>query len=468
MSRKTRDSFYSHYSVVDSTLDDSVVASGQGVTDSISSTSGFFSANPELLRNTKRAMTLKTETIGLHQIPETHIKARDLINATPANTDTGQSVTILRHYCVVDGMLGARDPNILPPELFTVIYEFITSAIDDVEMYTNFRDINVIMLGQDYGVLHSAGSPGSGGTLGAMGIEGIDPPDAIVGEFGKQGGGTKRSDYGPSKDVKNSVFFSDTGIKTNKSIPLYAVYRAMLATYAGDGVRRTWISGVYVTVTPDSKQKNLSGWRLQYMHLEPDIKVKMGQKVKKGQLLGYCGRTGLMGPAKASKPHLHFAIKSGKKRGNPMTMLKRYFSVSPIPNPSWKKWIIDEKAQWYSKFSNARSAGPHGALDIGMERGKAIAAVCDGTVSFVSSSSRYTKSVARFKEAIHYYNQLIGKGNFVFRYKIRHQDGYMQIFDIPFESHQTIDLVGNGDDYAFDAKFGGKEQVYIQGRYTRI
>ena len=459
MSNKTPGSSYSYYSRIDSTLKDTIQPVGQSAVESISSTGVIARSEPEILQNALRAMTLKTEKIALEQIPDTHRKARDIINATDQANHSSESVSVLRHYCVVEGRLGARDPNTMPPEMFTVIYEFVTTGTDDSEPMMGFRDIKVRMLGQDYGVLST-----SGASVGGAGLQ--SGPASIVGAFGKQGGEVPASDYGPSKAAQNSVTFA-TGIATNKSIQLYQVFRAMLKTYAGAGPHSTWISGVYITVTTDD------GHRWQYMHLDPRVKVKTGDKVKKGQLLGYVARTGLMGPLASSTPHLHLQVKRGGNKKDPEPLMKSYWARSGgPPNTDWNTWINkkDEWKKtphgWYSVFSSARAGGSHGAIDIGMKEGTAITAVVPGKVSFIAGGKSYIKAVARFKEAIQYYNQQIRRGGFVFRYKIKHSSGVVKNYAIPFAKDQIINLVGPGTDVSFDYRLGGKIVYNLPGRLT--
>lgn len=53
------------------------------------------------------------------------------------------------------------------------------------------------------------------------------------------------------------------------------------------------------------------GYRSIYMHMTRYV-VKPGQKVAQGQLIGYCGSTGL-----SSGPHLHFGISLNGTYVNP-------------------------------------------------------------------------------------------------------------------------------------------------------
>ncbi len=75
--------------------------------------------------------------------------------------------------------------------------------------------------------------------------------------------------------------------------PIYAVR-------AGKVVRACWDDsggGNYVSIDHGD------GYKTQYMHMET-ISVEEGQQVRKGQLIGYVGKTG-----KATGYHLHFAVR---------------------------------------------------------------------------------------------------------------------------------------------------------------
>nr|WP_083466709.1 M23 family metallopeptidase [Kibdelosporangium sp. MJ126-NF4]CEL18114.1 Peptidase, family M23 [Kibdelosporangium sp. MJ126-NF4]CTQ90657.1 Peptidase, family M23 (EC 3.4.24.-) [Kibdelosporangium sp. MJ126-NF4] len=56
------------------------------------------------------------------------------------------------------------------------------------------------------------------------------------------------------------------------------------------------------------------GYKTYYFHMTGKPKVKNGQKVKKGQLLGYVGDTGQA----AGNPHLHYTVTKGNKGVKPV------------------------------------------------------------------------------------------------------------------------------------------------------
>ncbi len=63
------------------------------------------------------------------------------------------------------------------------------------------------------------------------------------------------------------------------------------------------------------KIKHASGYESLYAH-QSRIRVKRGQKVKRGQIIGYVGSTG-----RSTGPHLHFGLKKNGRWINPMTVL---------------------------------------------------------------------------------------------------------------------------------------------------
>ncbi|EPV9390376.1 peptidoglycan DD-metalloendopeptidase family protein [Campylobacter upsaliensis] len=65
------------------------------------------------------------------------------------------------------------------------------------------------------------------------------------------------------------------------------------------------------------KIKHASGYTTLYAHLSRFAKIKTGQKVKQGELIGYVGSTGM-----STGPHLHFGVYLNNKAINPLSVVK--------------------------------------------------------------------------------------------------------------------------------------------------
>ena len=65
-------------------------------------------------------------------------------------------------------------------------------------------------------------------------------------------------------------------------------------------------------------KKKTVRYRTRFAHLSK-IKVKRGQQVKRGELLGNVGSTG-----RSTGPHLHYEIIINGRRKNPLVPLTRY------------------------------------------------------------------------------------------------------------------------------------------------
>ena len=65
------------------------------------------------------------------------------------------------------------------------------------------------------------------------------------------------------------------------------------------------------------KIKHAGGYESLYAH-QSRIRVKRGQKVKKGQIIGYVGSTG-----RSTGPHLHFGLKKNGRWIDPMKVLRK-------------------------------------------------------------------------------------------------------------------------------------------------
>ncbi len=88
--------------------------------------------------------------------------------------------------------------------------------------------------------------------------------------------------------------------------PIYATASGVVK-YAG------WKGGYGIVVVLQHKY----GYETVYGHLSREI-VRVGQKVRKGQLIAYMGRTG-----RATGPHLHYEIRINGERINPLRYLLR-------------------------------------------------------------------------------------------------------------------------------------------------
>ncbi len=88
--------------------------------------------------------------------------------------------------------------------------------------------------------------------------------------------------------------------------PLYAVNSGVVS-YAG------WMRGYGRVV----KIRHKGGYESLYAH-QSRIRVKLGQRVKKGQIIGYVGSSG-----RSTGPHLHFGLMKNGRWIDPMTVLRR-------------------------------------------------------------------------------------------------------------------------------------------------
>jgi len=97
-----------------------------------------------------------------------------------------------------------------------------------------------------------------------------------------------------------------TDFGARKGTPLLAV-NAGRVSFSG------WMGG-YGNVV---KIKHAGGYESLYAH-QSRRRVKRGQKVKKGQIIGYVGSTG-----RSTGPHLHFGLKKNGRWINPMSVLRK-------------------------------------------------------------------------------------------------------------------------------------------------
>lgn len=87
----------------------------------------------------------------------------------------------------------------------------------------------------------------------------------------------------------------------------------LLAVNRGTVIFAGWKGGYGRVV----KIRHRSGYVSLYAH-QSRIRVKRGQRVKKGQIIGYVGSTG-----RSTGPHLHFGLYKNRKAINPLKVLKK-------------------------------------------------------------------------------------------------------------------------------------------------
>jgi len=113
-----------------------------------------------------------------------------------------------------------------------------------------------------------------------------------------------------------------TDFGARRGTPLLAV-NAGVVTFSGR-------MGGYGNVI---KIRHLGGYESLYAH-QSRLRAKRGQRVKKGQIIGYVGSTG-----RSTGPHLHFGLKRYGKWINPMEVLRK----KSIPTSTSKNITITKK-----------------------------------------------------------------------------------------------------------------------------
>lgn len=107
--------------------------------------------------------------------------------------------------------------------------------------------------------------------------------------------------------------FSGTGYEMHEGMDFVGEHGDIIAA-AGDGtVTLAGYNGGYgITVTIEHGH----GYETLYAHMS-EVKVKKGDRVKRGQIIGHIGSTG-----RSSGPHLHYSLYKNDKAVNPRTLLK--------------------------------------------------------------------------------------------------------------------------------------------------
>ncbi len=102
------------------------------------------------------------------------------------------------------------------------------------------------------------------------------------------------------------------------------------------------------------KIKHPGGYESLYAH-QSRIRVKKGQQVKKGQIIGYVGNTG-----RSTGPHLHFGLKKNGRWINPMsvlrkksikdTVLKKFTEYKNVTTTKYKEVVIKNAKEKKTKL----------------------------------------------------------------------------------------------------------------------
>lgn len=107
--------------------------------------------------------------------------------------------------------------------------------------------------------------------------------------------------------------FGPRGGRMHEGIDLAAgIGTAIHATADGVVTHAGWLSGYGKLI----KIRHANGYETRYGHLNR-IRVKVGQRVSRGELIGDMGNTG-----RSTGPHLHYEVRVGGRAMNPMTYIK--------------------------------------------------------------------------------------------------------------------------------------------------
>lgn len=126
----------------------------------------------------------------------------------------------------------------------------------------------------------------------------------------------------------------------------------LLAVNSGKVTFSGWMGGYGKVV----KIKHAGGYESLYAH-QSRTRVKKGQHVKKGQIIGYVGNTG-----RSTGPHLHLGMKKNGRWINPMrvlrkksiktSVLKKFTKYEDVKTTKYKKVVIKNAKENKEKLLN--------------------------------------------------------------------------------------------------------------------
>ncbi|MEA1953997.1 MAG: peptidoglycan DD-metalloendopeptidase family protein [Campylobacterota bacterium] len=94
----------------------------------------------------------------------------------------------------------------------------------------------------------------------------------------------------------------------------------LLAVNSGKVIFSGWMGGYGKVI----KIRHAAGYVSLYAH-QSRLRAKRGQRVKKGQIIGYVGSTG-----RSTGPHLHFGLKKNGRWVNPMRVLRKKSALKTV------------------------------------------------------------------------------------------------------------------------------------------
>ena len=135
------------------------------------------------------------------------------------------------------------------------------------------------------------------------------------------------------------------------------------------------------------KIKHKGGYHTLYAHMK-NVFIKLGQKVKRGQTLGYMGNTG-----NSYGSHLHFEVWKKNKRINPTSYINKDLPDNPTVSKNTKNYYKKYRGKSNSLVDALKSIGVNSSFSNRFKIAKK-----NGIKSYVGTSSQNTKLLNLLKK----------------------------------------------------------------------